>query len=51
MTSQHVYELDNTRTFDSTRSGGKTPFSLQQDVELGITVTKVRSFRRPSYDV
>ncbi|KAJ3849170.1 hypothetical protein EV368DRAFT_67662 [Lentinula lateritia] len=41
MTSQHVYELDNTRTFDSTRSGGKTPFSLQQDVELGITVTKV----------
>ncbi|KAJ3875992.1 hypothetical protein F5051DRAFT_47430 [Lentinula edodes] len=41
MTSPHVYELDNTRTFDSTRSGGKTPFSLQQDVELGITVTKV----------
>ncbi|KAJ3752097.1 hypothetical protein EV360DRAFT_75657 [Lentinula raphanica] len=45
MTAPHVYELDNTQTFDSTqsRSGGKTPYSLHehQDVELGITVTKV----------
>ncbi|KAJ3743233.1 hypothetical protein DFH05DRAFT_1300540 [Lentinula detonsa] len=45
MTTPHVYELENTRTFDSShsQSGGKTPYSLHehQDVEIGITVTKV----------
>ncbi|KAJ4481242.1 hypothetical protein J3R30DRAFT_3403464 [Lentinula aciculospora] len=41
MSAPHVYELGDTRTFESTHSGRKTPYSLHQDVEVGITVTKV----------